>query len=113
MLGETFEMVTEHFRFLGEKVYHRPKQVIAFCLEGENYKLLSHNQPNPKFNFNGGRGMLTMNQAGCRDMYFKKYDEHMSFMNPQIVTKNIVWGGLYSDLAGSLTAINHKTGERI
>ena len=57
--------------------------------------------------------MLTLNQAGCRDMYFKKYDEHISFMNPQIVTKNIVWGGLYSDLAGSLTAINHNTGERI
>ena len=37
MLGETFEYVTEHFRFLGEKIQHNPKNILAFYLEGENY----------------------------------------------------------------------------
>ena len=57
--------------------------------------------------------MLTLNQSGCRDMYFKKYNEHISFMNPQLITKNIIFGGLYTDLTGNLTAINHTTGEKL
>ena len=47
MLGETFEMVTEHYRFLAEKVSHTPKQILAFCLEGEHYELLCYNSPKP------------------------------------------------------------------
>ena len=37
MLGETFEMVTEHTKFVAEKVQHTPDQIIAFRFEGQNY----------------------------------------------------------------------------
>ena len=42
MLGETFEFVTEKFRFLAEKVEHIPNQIICFELEGEDYVLCGH-----------------------------------------------------------------------
>ncbi len=37
MLGETYELVTEDFRFLAEKICHHPKPIIAFQAEGEGY----------------------------------------------------------------------------
>lgn len=113
MLGETFEMVTEHYRFVGEKVYHRPQQVTAYCLEGESYKLQMYQSGNPKFMLNGGKGKLCIEMNGCRDLYFKKYDEHCSFMHPKFMIKNLIWGGNFPDVGGNLTAINHKTGEKV
>lgn len=47
MLGETFEMVTEEFRFIGEKVQHIPKQISAYYMEGKHYKLTGYNKPKP------------------------------------------------------------------
>lgn len=41
MLGETFEFVSEHFRFLGEKVQHNPNNVLAFHMEGKDYTFSS------------------------------------------------------------------------
>jgi len=58
MLGESYEMVTDKFKLLAEKVEHTPKQIVCFQLEGEHYKLGSYSQPKPQFKFNGGRGMM-------------------------------------------------------
>lgn len=46
-------------------------------------------------------------------MYFKKYDEHVTYQNPKFCLKNLIFGGLYPDIRGMLHAINHKTGEKI
>jgi len=47
MLGETFEMVTDKFRFVAEKVSHQPKQVLVYILENEDYRLWGYQMPNP------------------------------------------------------------------
>ena len=47
MLGETFEFVTEKFRFLAEKVEHIPQQITAFQMEGEEYLITGHDNPKP------------------------------------------------------------------
>jgi hypothetical protein len=39
MLGETYELVTENYRFVAEKVSHEPKQVFCYLLEGRDYKV--------------------------------------------------------------------------
>ena len=57
--------------------------------------------------------MIQFNAGGCRDMYFKKYDEHVTYQHPKMCIKNIIFGGIYPDIRGQLHAINHKTGERI
>lgn len=56
MLGETFEMVTDSYRFLAEKVQHHPKQIVAFEMEGEGYILQGCGKPQPKFGLNNGKG---------------------------------------------------------
>lgn len=58
MLGETFELVMDDFRFLAEKTCHVPIQTLCFFLEGENYRLWGNQTPQPAFKFNGGKGML-------------------------------------------------------
>lgn len=113
MLAETFEYVTDNFRFLAEKVAHRPNQILAFCLDGRGYRLLSNNNIQAKFKFNGGRGQLDLTQFGCRDVYFQNYDEHVSYNHLCISAKNIIYGGLYTDLKNQVAAINHKTGEKV
>lgn len=47
MLGETFEFVTEKFRFLAEKVEHVPNQIVAFEMEGDDYHVRGHANPKP------------------------------------------------------------------
>jgi len=39
MLGETFEMVTDKFRFFAEKCLHNPVQISANYLEGKDFKM--------------------------------------------------------------------------
>lgn len=113
MLSETFEYITPNFRFLGEKVAHRPNQILAFCLDGKGYRLLSNNNIQAKFKLNGGKGQLDLTQFGCRDVYFENYDEHVSYNHMTIAAKNIIYGGLYTDLKNQVTGINHKSGEKV
>ena len=113
MLGETFEYVTEDFRFVVEKVAHRPNQVLAFCVDGKGYRLLSNNNMQGKFLLNGGKGELDITQWGCRDLYFRDYDEHISYGHFTLACKNIIYGGLYNDLKDQACGINHKTGEKV
>jgi hypothetical protein len=58
MLGETYELVMENFRFICEKVQHQPTQIVAFNMEGRGFKIWGYNKPAPKFKFNGGKGMI-------------------------------------------------------
>lgn len=55
MLGETYELVTEDFRFIAEQVSHHPP-VSASYQEGKNYKLRSVMDTKSKFAFGGGKG---------------------------------------------------------
>jgi len=113
MLGETFEMVTESFRFLAEKVEHNPTQIVAFCLEGKGFRINGFNHPQPKFKFNGGRGLLEVTQLGTIDIYFSNFNEHISVSKPTIQCKNIIWGGLYIDIEQEIKAVNMTTKEQV
>jgi len=113
MLGETYELVTENYRFLAEKVQHTPMQIVAFSLEGRGYKINGFNQPQPKFKFNGGRGQIDVGQLGTIDIYFKDFDEHISITKPTVQCRNVIWGGLYIDIEQEIKAYNLKTKENI
>lgn len=113
MLGSTFEMVTEEYRLLTEKVQHTPHQVQCFCLEGEDYRAYGYSKPKSKFTMAATRGMIGINFMGPLDFYFDRYDEHLTLVRPDMQIKNIIWGGVYCDFEGTSSCVNHKTGERV
>lgn len=55
MLGETYELVTEDFRYFSEQVSHHPP-VSAYYQEGRGYKLSGYLDTKSKFAFGGGKG---------------------------------------------------------
>lgn len=63
--------------------------------------------------FNLAKQLIEAPQIGAINIYFKKYDEHMSISKPMVHVKNIVSGTRYIDIDGKALALNHKTGERI
>lgn len=113
MLGETYELVTKKFRFLSEKVAHVPLNIMTTSMEGENYVVNGYHKPKPQFSMNGTKGMIKMNLNGQWDVYFDKFDEHVTMTRPFLEFKNIIWGGVYVDVEGVVEAVNHKTGDRV
>ena len=55
VLGESFEYVTENFRFISEQVSHHPP-ISAYHIEGHGYWGCSHAAIMPEFKFAMGRG---------------------------------------------------------
>lgn len=64
-----------------------------------------------KLNF--GKQMIEAPQVGAINIYFKKFDEHITISKPGCQVKNIVSGVRYIDIEGKALCVNHKTGERI
>ena len=48
LLGETFEVVTEKFKYYGENVSQQPP-LLAFCAEGKGFKILNNSCTRMKF----------------------------------------------------------------
>ena len=109
MLGETYELVTENFRFIAEKVEHQPKQLFCYVLEGKSYKVSGYTSPKPKLGFNGGRGQMQMNHTGLHDIYYSEFDDHISITKPAWIFKNLFFGGMYIDVGGELSGMSFKT----
>ena len=82
-------------------------------MQGEGYTLMGSSQPTTQFGFNGGKGMLKLDTGGQWDIYFEKYDEHITIMKIPLIVKNLIWGGMYVDADGVCEALNHKTGDRV
>ena len=100
MLGETFEFVTDKFRYLTEKVQHIPTPAYANHFESESFKIETYAEHTMAFRFNSGRGMLAINEAGISDITNKKYNERYCFTKPTILAKNIIFGNLTIDFEG-------------
>lgn len=112
MLSETYELVTDRFRCLAEKVEHQPRQIVALALEGKNYKMWRHNWATPQFRLYGGRGMYEITETGCNDIFFSKYNQHYTTGLPIIKAKNLIFGQLFIDLSGSFEIVNHQSPEK-
>lgn len=57
MLGETYELVTEDFRFVSEQVSHHPP-ISAYYCEGKDYKFYGTMDTKSKFGLGGGKGKM-------------------------------------------------------
>lgn len=59
MIGETFEMVTDDIKFIGEQLCHLPTPVAAMHMEGNGFTMQGYGKVRPpKFTWGGGKGRL-------------------------------------------------------
>lgn len=111
MLGETYELVTEDYRYFAEQVSHHPP-ISAFVQQGKGYMCQSFMDNKSKFGFGGGKGLMEIRQIGYFDYFFEKYNECISIGRPRITANNIVLGNVYMDLFDKIDVINHTNGEK-
>jgi hypothetical protein len=111
MLGETYELVTEDFRWFSEQVSHHPP-ISAFIQEGKGYVVSGFMHSKSKFGFGGGKGMLEVSNLGYQDYYYEKYNETISVGRNNVTANNVAFGQFYLDVSGDIDAINHRTHEK-
>jgi len=83
MLGETYELVTEDYRFVSEQVSHHPP-ISAYYQEGKGYKTWGFADQKSSFGFGSGTGLMDIELMGHVDTYFEKYDEWISASHPRV-----------------------------
>ncbi|EAW09182.1 oxysterol-binding protein related protein OSH3 [Aspergillus clavatus NRRL 1] len=109
MLGETYELVREDlgFRFIAEKVSHRPVQ-LAYQADSKDWSLAQSPMPTQKFwgksaeIITEGKTRLTLHTTG----------EHFSWAPASSFLRNIIAGEKYVEPVGEMTVVNETTGHK-
>lgn len=109
MLGETYELVREDqgFRFVAEKVSHRPVQ-LAYQADSREWSLAQSPLPSQKFWGKSaeitteGRVRVTLHGTG----------ERYSWIQATSFLRNIIAGEKYVEPVGEMTVANESTGHR-
>lgn len=109
LLGETFELVTDKYRFVSEQVSHHPP-VTAFYLESSNYICYSYQINTAAFN---GRNIVI---APKNLMYIilklpNGKLEKYTWTLPKLYINNLIIGKMYTELRGKTTIKNWDTGD--
>ena len=107
MLGETYELVREdkNFRFISEKVSHRPVQ-LAFHAEGKGWSLAQSPLPSQKF---WGKSSEIITEGKVRAVLHNT-GECFSWAPATCFLRNIIAGEKYIEPVGTMTVINEATG---
>ena len=108
MLGETFELVREDrgFRFLVEKVSHRPVRMACHA-DAEAWSFAQSPLPTQKF---WGKSAELITEGRVR-ITLHKTGDRFSFTPATSFLRNIIAGEKYIEPVGSMTVTNETTGE--
>ncbi|OAT13824.1 oxysterol binding protein [Blastomyces gilchristii SLH14081] len=109
MLGETFELIREDrgFRFIAEKVSHRPVQ-LAYQADSKDWSFIQSPKPTQKFwgksaeIITDGKARLTLHSNG----------EHFSWSPATCFLRNIIAGEKYVEPVGQMCVLNETTGQK-
>ncbi|KAF3479906.1 oxysterol binding protein [Arthroderma uncinatum] len=109
MLGETYELVLPErgFRFLAEKVSHRPVQ-LAVQADSRDWSFIQSPKPTQKFwgksveIITEGKSRLTLHSSG----------EHFSWASGTQFLRNIIAGEKYVEPVGEMCMLNETTGQK-
>ncbi|KAM5465041.1 Oxysterol-binding protein 3 [Microsporum audouinii] len=109
MLGETYELVLPErgFRFLAEKVSHRPVQ-LAVQADSRDWSFIQSPKPTQKFwgksveIITEGKSRLTLHSSG----------EHFSWSAGTQFLRNIIAGEKYVEPVGEMCVLNETTGQK-
>jgi hypothetical protein len=109
MLGETFELVREDmgFRFIAEKVSHRPVQ-LAYQADSKDWSLAQSPRPSQKF---WGKSAEIVTEGKLR-ITLHSTGEHFSLTPATSFLRNIIAGEKYVEPVGEMTVLNETTGSR-
>ena len=110
MLGETFELVREDhgFRFLAEKVSHRPLQLAFLAESARGWALTQSPLPSQKF---WGKSSEIVTEGKARVVLYESA-EYLSWCAPASFLRNIIAGEKYVEPVGSMTIVNETTGHK-
>jgi hypothetical protein len=110
MLGETYELVREDkgFRFIAEKVTHRPEVRIACQAESQHWTFLQSPLPRQKF---WGKS-AELNTDGRVRIFFHATQEYYSWTVATSFLRNVVAGEKYVEPVGNMTIMNEATGAK-
>lgn len=108
MLGETYELVREDkgFRFVSEKVSHRPVQ-LAFHAEASEWSFTQSPKPMQKF---WGKSS-EINTEGKARLVFYNSGECYSWTAATCFLRNIIAGEKYVEPVGTMSVLNETSGE--
>ncbi|KMP02042.1 oxysterol-binding protein 1 [Coccidioides immitis RMSCC 2394] len=109
MLGETYELVRGDlgFRFIAEKVSHRPVQ-LAYQADSKDWSYAQSPKPTQKFwgksaeIITEGKVRLTLHSSG----------EHFSWSPGTSFLRNIIAGEKYVEPVGEMCIVNETTGQK-
>ncbi|KAI9684471.1 MAG: hypothetical protein M1829_002281 [Trizodia sp. TS-e1964] len=109
MLGETFELVREDrgFRFLAEKVSHRPVRM-ACQADGKDWSFSQSPLPTQKF---WGKS-AELNTEGRIRVILHSNGDCFSWNSATCFLRNIIAGEKYVEPVGTMTIVNETTGDK-
>jgi hypothetical protein len=109
MLGETYELVREDlgFRFIAEKVSHRPVQ-LAYQADGKDWSLAQSPMPSQKF---WGKSAEIVTEGKMR-LTLHPTGEHFSWSPATSFLRNIIAGEKYVEPVGEMTVLNESSGHK-
>ncbi|KAE8145062.1 oxysterol binding protein [Aspergillus avenaceus] len=109
MLGETYELVREDlgFRFVAEKVSHRPVQ-LAYHADGKNWSFAQSPMPTQKF---WGKSAEIVTEGKMR-LTLHTTSEHFSWSCATSFLRNIIAGEKYVEPVGEMSVVNETTGQK-
>lgn len=109
MLGETYELVREDkgFRFVSEKVSHRPVQ-LAFHAESAQWSFTQSPKPLQKF---WGKSS-EINQEGKARLFLYSSGNSFSWTAATCFLRNIIAGEKYVEPVGTMSVVNEVNGQK-
>ena len=109
MLGETFELIREDkgFRFLSEKVSHRPVQ-LALYAESNDWAFTHSPLPSQKF---WGKSSELVTDGKAR-VHLHPSGETLSWSSATSFLRNILTGEKYVEPVGVMVVVNETTGQK-
>lgn len=107
MLGETYELVREDkgFRFIAEKVVHRP---VRMACQAEAKEWTFMQSPTPVQKFWGKSAEL--NTDGRVRIFLHNSNEHYSWSIATSYLRNVIAGEKYLEPTGTMTIVSENTG---
>ena len=106
ILGETFEINHQNFKYFAEQVSHHPP-ISACYAESEHYSLWFNS--GMKINFWGKS--LEVKPTSLQHIRLKATNEHFIIERPSAYLSNIIIGELYTEMAGIMVVKNVTTKE--
>ena len=107
ILGETFEIITDNFRYISEQVNYRPG-IFASHSESNDYIIEFQTRIEGKVL----NDYLEYKQLGSFKIKLKKWEEEYIITRPNLHIQNPTGSTLYFDCTGKSTIDNNKTKER-